>query len=200
MVSDSHTLNEHEGRDEDRGSILQRIEEKLDRLLGSRDDDSHEREWAPLDSPFAYYDPGDPSPRFFGGPRADAPGWDPSLAGPRFDRIDVGSVGSHGVDPVSSFDGAQQTPFTPHSSAREYYLLMRARGQRNAGDGASRYADYRRRKKAELDREYADYCRDRQACFDRDFDAWRQKRSEPTPGVANAAPHDLEGNRKAERH
>ncbi len=156
--------------------ILRRLEEKLDRLLGPREDDWHERAWAPLDSPFVYYGAGDPSPRFFGGPRADAPGWDPSLAGPRFDRIDAGAVGTHGIDPVSSFDGAQTPLFSPHSSAREYYLLRRAGGRANIGDGATGYADYRRRKKAELDREYADYCRDKQERFDRDFDAWRQKR------------------------
>ena len=181
MESDSQTRDQDEGREEDRGGILQRIEEKLDRLLGRREDDWHERGWAPLDSPFAYYSPGDPSPRFFGGPRADAPGWDPSLAGPRFDLIDAGSVGSHAAHPVSSFDTAQQPPFTPHSSAREYYLMMRARAQRAAGNGGTRYDDYRRRRNAELDREYADYCRDRQACFDRDFEAWRQKRAGPAP-------------------
>ena len=89
MDNESRTLNHDNGQEEDRGRILRRIEEKLDRLLGRREDDWHEREWAPLDSPFAYYGAGDPSPRFFGGPRADAPGWDPGLAGPRFDRIDV---------------------------------------------------------------------------------------------------------------
>jgi len=198
METDSRTPDQNErGGEDDRGGLLRRIEEKLDRLLGSREDDWHEREWAPLDSPFAYYEPGHPSPRFFGGPRADATGWDPSLAGPRFDRIDVGSVGTHGVDPVSSFDGAQKPLFTPHSSAREYYLLMRARGQRNAEDGASRYAEYRRRKKAELDREYADYCRDRQACFDRDFDAWRQKRAGSGASVGEPAQHESAGEPEA---
>ena len=197
MDSDSRTLNQGKGREEDRGGILRRIEEKLDRLLGPREEAWHEREWAPLDSPFVYYGSGDPSPRFFGGPRADAPGWDPSLAGPRFDRIDVGSVGTHAVDPVSSYDGAQRPLFTPHSSAREYYLLMRARGQTNAQDGATRYADYRRRKKAELDREYADYCREQQASFDRDFDAWRQKRGEPAPSVNEPARRETAG-KKAE--
>ncbi|HEX3677037.1 MAG TPA: hypothetical protein VHU79_06580 [Sphingomicrobium sp.] len=187
MDSDSRTGGQGNGREEDRGGILRRIEEKLDRLLRRRDDDWHEREWAPLDSPFAYYDAGDPSPRFFGGPRADAPGWDPSIAGPRFDRIDVGAVGTHGVDPVSSFDGARTPLFTAHSSAREYYLLRRARGRAYAGDGATGYADYRRRKKAELDREYADYCRDQQARFDRDFDAWREKRSGPSRSVDKPA-------------
>lgn len=162
METDSRERHQNGGREEDRGGILRRIEEKLDHLLGSRDDDWHEREWAP---------PGDPRPRFFGGP--PAVGWDSSFAGPRFDRIDAGSVGSEGVDPVSSFDPEQGPFFGARSSAREYYLAMRARDQ---SDGrATPYADYRRRRKAELDREYADYCRDRQACFDRDFDAWRQK-------------------------
>jgi hypothetical protein len=179
MDNDNRTVDQSKEQEGDRGGVLRRIEEKLDRLLGSREDDWHEREWAPLDSPVALYGAGDPSPRFFGGPRADAPGWDPSLAGPRFDRIDVGSVGTHGVDPVSSFDEAQRPLFTPHSSAREYYLLMRARERTRAGDGAPGYGDYRRRKKAELDREYADYCRDQQARFDHDFDAWRQKRGPP---------------------
>lgn len=165
MDSGNQRLKQDEGRDEHRGGILRRIEEKLDHLLGSRGDDWHEREWAP---------PGDPRPRLFEGSPAE--GWDSNFAGPRFDRIDVGSVGTHGVDPVSSFDPEQGPFFGARSSAREYYLAMHARGQRAAGDGAAPYADYRRRKKAELDREYADYCRDRQACFDRDFDAWRENR------------------------
>lgn len=176
MDSDSRTVNEGNGQEEDRGGFLRRIEEKLDWLLDRREDDWDERGWAPLDSPSVYYSPGDPSPRLFGGPRADAPGWDPSLAGPRFDRIDAGAVGTHGVDPVSSFDGAQRPLFTPHSSAREYYLLTRVGRRAPAGEGAAGYADYRRRKTAELDHEYADYRRDQQARFDRDFDAWRHKR------------------------
>jgi hypothetical protein len=200
MDSDSRTPKRDEDQEEDRGGILRRIEEKLDRLLSPRGDDWHEREWAALDSPFAEYEPGDPSPRFFGGPRADAPGWDPSLAGPRFDRIDAGGVGTHGVDPVSSFDGGQRPLFTPHSSAREYYLLTRARAQRGAGGGAPGYADYRRRKKAELDREYADYCREQQASFDRDFDAWRQKRGGPAPSANEPARRESAGKQNAEQH
>jgi hypothetical protein len=179
MDSDSHTLDQDEGREEDRSVILRRIEEKLDRLLGSGDDDWHEREWAPPDSPFAPYGPGGPRPSFIA--PADASGWDPSLAGPRSD------------DPVPSFDDAQ--PLAARSSAREYYLLMRARQQQQAAAG---YADYRRRKKAELDFEYADYCRDRQACFDRDFDAWRQKRAEPAPSVDEPARQESAGKQKAQ--
>jgi hypothetical protein len=187
MDNDIRTLDQGKEPEKDRGGILRRIEEKLDRLLGSRGDDWHERGWAPLESPFVHYDAGDPSPRFFGGPRADAPGWDPSIAGPRFDRIDAGAVGTHGVDPVSSFEGARSSLFSPHSSAREYYLLKRARERTHSGDAAPGYADYRRRKKAELDWEYADYCRDQQARFDRDFDAWRQRRVVPPQSVEEPA-------------
>jgi hypothetical protein len=169
---------------ENREGILHRIEEKLNRLLGQRDDDEwHEHPWAPLDSPFVSYSPGDPAPRFFGGPRADALVWDPSLAGPRFDRIDVGSVGTHAVHPISSYDGARTPLFTPHSSAREYYLLMRAGAEQEAEGGTSHYADYRARKMRELDREYAGYRRDQQERFDREFDAWREKRKGPPEPV-----------------
>ena len=127
--------------------------------------------------------PGDPAPRFFGGPRADAPGWDPSFAGPRFDRIDPGSVGTHAVHPVASYSGAQTPLLSPHSSAREYYLLMRARAEEEAEGGTGYYADYRARKMRELDREYAGYRRDQQDRFDREFDAWREKRKGPPKPV-----------------
>ena len=173
--SDSH--------DESREGLLHRIEEKLDRLLGRRDDGWHDRRWAPEDSPFAAYSPGDPSPRLFGGPRADAPGWDPSLAGPRFDRIDLGSVGTHGVHPVASYYGAQTPALSPHSSAREYYLLMRARAEEEGESGTGDYAEYRTRKMRELDGEYAAYRREQQDLFDRDFQAWREKRKGPSHPV-----------------
>jgi hypothetical protein len=167
---------------ENREGILHRIEEKLNHLLGRRNDEWHDRAWAPLDSPFASYSPGDPSPRLFSGPRADAPGWDPSLAGPRFDRIDPGSVGTHAAHPIASYPGAPTPMLSSHSSAREYYLLMREKAEAEERD-AHRYAQYRGRKMREFDREYADYRRDRQDCFDRDFDAWRQNRTGPAKAV-----------------
>ena len=107
MESRSEKPQPNEPRAEDREGLLHRIEEKLNRLLGRRDDEWHDRAWAPIDSPFAVYSPNDPSPRLFGGPRADAPGWDPSLAGPRFDRIDPGSVGTHAAHPTASYPGSQ---------------------------------------------------------------------------------------------
>jgi hypothetical protein len=188
MGSDNHRRGQDERRDERHGGILRRIEEKLDHLLGSGDDDWHEREWAP---------PGDPRPRFFEEPPAEA--WDSSFAAPRFDRVDVGSVGSDAVHPASL--DPEQGPFIgARSSAREYYLAMRARQQKAAGDGANRYADYRRRKRAELDSEYAEYCHDRQACFDRDFEDWRQKRAGRAPSVDEPARQESAAEDEARGH
>jgi hypothetical protein len=169
-------------QDEDRGGILDRIEEKLNHLLGRRDDEWRDRGWAPLDSPFVSYTPGDASPRFFGGPPADAPGWDPSLAGP--------------ASPTS-YSGGQAPLLSRHNSAREYYLLMRARAQEDGGDGAAHYADYRQRKMDEFNREYADYRREQQDRFDRDFEAWRKDRKGPA-GPAEE-PRRNEPNRKSRR-
>ena len=180
MESDERRARSSGSHDERRESLLHRIEEKLNRLLG-QDDDWHYRRWAPEDSPFAGYSPGDPAPRLFGEARADAPAWDPSLAGPRFDRIDVGSVGTHGVDPRSSYDGAQTPAISPHSSAREYYLLMEAEEEAHRGHGD--YAGYRTRTMREFDRDYAAYRREQQDRFDRDFHAWREKRKGPPDPV-----------------
>jgi hypothetical protein len=167
-------------RDDEHHSILQRIEQKLNRLLGHNGDDWREKAWAPEDSPYAFYDPGDPAPRFFGEARADAAGWDPSIAGPRFDRINVGAVGSFGVDPVSSYDGAQHGLIGAQSSAREYYIMQLA--QRGHGQ----YAQWRDRKIRDLDREYGDYSREQQDKFDRDFGAWREQRKAQRGASADA--------------
>ena len=185
MDSRSRMPNQNESRESDNGEILRRIEEKLDRLLGRREDDWHTPEWAPSDAPFAPYGPGGPRPGFIDVPRADA--------GPRF-------VGTHGVDFNASSDDPLASPVAARSSAREYYLLMEARGQRSGGDAAGSYEDYRRRMRAELDREYADYCRDRQACFDRDFGAWRDKRREPAPPLTEPARQETAEKHKAEGH
>lgn len=172
MDSRRRTPNQNEGREGDHGEALRRIEEKLDRLLGPREDDWHTREWAPPDAPFAPYGPGGPRPSFIDVSQAGA--------GPRF-------VGAHSAESDSSSDDPLAAPVAARSSAREYYLMMQGRGHRGGRDDASSYEDYRRRKRAELDREYAEYCRDRQACFDRDFDGWRDKRRGPGSPVEEPA-------------
>lgn len=106
--SDSH--------DEKKDGLLHRIEEKLDQLLGQREDEWQDGLRAPADYRSGSNGPGDLSPSYFGDTRAKAPGWDPSPFGPRFDRIDPGSIGTHGVDPVASCSGAPGPPLARRRS------------------------------------------------------------------------------------
>ena len=99
---------------------------------------------------------------------AIAPGYDPSFAGPRFDRLDVGSTGTHGVHSLSSpFGGAYVTGggITPGggyvSSARTFAEIGR-QGHRDP-----HYAAWRSRQIDALDRDYEEYRRENQARFDR---------------------------------
>jgi hypothetical protein len=131
-----------------------------------------------------YYGPsGDPDSIF------GAPGYDASFPGPRFDRLDAGSTGTHGVHPVSSpYGGAYRgavgiTPTGGYgSSARRYAELGRH------GDHPH-YAAWRSRQIDQLDRDYDEYRREHQARFDQEFDAWRTRRGEQRAALARATEH-----------
>ncbi len=120
-----------------------------------------------------------------------APGYDAGFAGPRFDRVDVGSTGTHGVHPVSSPFGGGRGPMgiTPGggwgSSARLYAELRRGQaGQatpRSADDPD--YAEWRRRQVEQLDRDYDDYRREQQSRFEREFGEWRERRGQQRRAV-----------------
>jgi hypothetical protein len=110
-------------------------------------------------------------------PMFGAPGYDASFAGPRFDRVDVGSVGSHGVHPVSSPFGADYggaAGFGPQvgygSTARRAAELGTLRHR------DPHYAEARRRELERLDRDYEAYHGERQETFEREFGAWRERR------------------------
>lgn len=126
-----------------------------------------------------------------------APGYDAGFGGPRFDRVDVGSTGTHGVHPVSSPFGGGRGPMgiTPGggwgSSARLYAELRRGQG----GEGTPRpahdpdYAEWRRRQVERLDRDYDDYRREQQARFDREFGEWRERRGEQRRALGRVTEH-----------
>ncbi|MDB5698784.1 MAG: hypothetical protein JWN69_1588 [Alphaproteobacteria bacterium] len=178
-------------------SLLERIEEKLNRLLGhlGHDDgdrgdrragrdagerDTDERGFAP-ESLVRGDD--DDEPRLFGGPHIGAPGWDPSFPGPRFDRVDVGSTGTHGAHPISSFYGADYgigaTGSYGGSSARERALLARRQGQQQPPGQQHRdphYSEWRERQIEQFDRDYHDYRSEQQQRFSSGFEEWRGKR------------------------
>jgi len=122
---------------------------------------------------------------FFG-----APGYDAGFGGPRFDRLDVGSTGTHGVHPVSSLYGADYrgavgvTPGGAYgSSARRYAEL----GRYTHHD--PHYAEWRNRQLDQLDRDYDDYRGENQSRFDREFGAWRERRGQQRQAIGRVTEH-----------
>lgn len=118
-----------------------------------------------------------------------APGYDAGFGGPRFDRVDVGSTGTHGVHPVSSPYGADYRGTFGDiggslSSARLY--AEAERGGRGSDPG---YAEWRRRRTEELDRDYDEYCREHQARFDEEFGAWREQRGRQGREIGRVREH-----------
>ena len=120
---------------------------------------------------------------FFG-----APGYDAGFAGPRFDRLDVGSTGTHGVHPVSSPYGADYRGTFGDTGGRGSSARLYAEADRHRGRDPG-YSDWRRRRVAELDRDYDEYCRERQSRFDREFGAWREQRSRQRQEVGRVREH-----------
>lgn len=121
--------------------------------------------------------------------RYGGPGLDSEFAGPRFDRADVGSVGSEAAHPVSSASSPGYGTGMFGSSAREF--AIRQETQRHD----PHYAEWRRRQMAEFDRDYDEYRRENQSRFDREFGLWRQRRGEQRAAVGQVREHmDVVGN------
>lgn len=114
-----------------------------------------------------------------------APGYDGEFEGPRFDRLDPGSVGTHGVHPVSSSSGGMYGASAGgyRSSARRY-AMRRARGGSDP-----HYAEWRQRQIDEIDRDYDDYRREHQAKFENEFGTWRQRRGEQRSAMNRVTEH-----------
>ncbi len=128
---------------------------------------------APAEGYGAAFD-SDPDTRYGGG--YGGPGFD----SPRFDRIDVGSVGTHGADPVSSPSGPGYG-FGPGFGGTPRSRAMRRHDPF--------YAEWRRRQMAELDRDYDDYVHENQSRFDREFGTWRERRGVQRSAVGRVTEH-----------
>ncbi len=145
-----------------------------------------DRDWRrPTDDPYAgsdrYGAAGDFGPETSdSGLRYGGPGFDASFGGPRFDRADVGSTGTHGVHPVSTaFGGMPGGGYGTSSSARDYALAHRD----------PHYEQWRNRQIDELDRDYADYRRENQSRFDREFGSWRERRGQQRQALGKVTEH-----------
>lgn len=126
--------------------------------------------------------------------------------GPRFDRQDVGSTGTHGVHPVSSrFGEAQRDPMGVAggggSSARSRAILQQSeqhggRGriepggqQRSRYEHDPHYHEWRSRQIESLDRDYDEYRRENASRFESEFGAWREKRGQQRQALGRAREH-----------
>ena len=120
-----------------------------------------------------------------------APGYDASFGGPRFDRVDVGSVGSHGVHPVSSVYGGDLSgpmglhPGGGYASSARLHAQIRGTG----GDHDPQYHEWRSRQIEQLDRDYDEYRREHQSRFDREFGEWRERRGRQRQAVGQVTEH-----------
>lgn len=132
-----------------------------------------------------------------------APGFDGGFGGPRFDRQDVGSTGTHGVHPVSSpsgsaYGGGYGASAGGFRSSARLYAAMGQHGQqgRQGGGQSSQqrefdphYSQWRSRQIEQFDRDYADYCRETQSKFDSEFGAWRERRGQQRQAVGRVKEH-----------
>jgi hypothetical protein len=203
--------------DDDHRSLLERIEAKLNRLFGDDDDRSRYQGggyqgsrssgdrggrfesrpgWGDERGGYAMGESEGDDDRILGGPHIDAPGWDPSFPGPRFDRVDVGSTGTHGVHPVSSVYGAGYGIGAMGSAGGGDYARerMMQRGQRGGGGGSSdisdhSYSEWRRRQIEALDNDYDEYRREHQSKFDQEFHGWREKRQGQRSSMSRVTEH-----------
>lgn len=129
------------------------------------------------------------APSYFG-----SPGYDASFAGPRFDRADAGSTGTHGVHPVGSASGGAYRGFgstmgSYRSSARRHVIVEQAENEQPRQARDPHYDEWRRRRIEELDRDYEEYCRDRQSRFHDDFTAFRERRGQQRESLRRVKEH-----------
>lgn len=136
--------------------------------------------------------------------RGYGPGYDPNFGGPRFDRADVGSTGTHGVHPVASAFGANSAYGASGiygaggSRGRDRAILEQARrnergSQQRQGFSSGRhdphYSEWRRRQIEALDRDYDDYRREHQSKFEQEFGGWREKRGQQRSSLSRVTEH-----------
>jgi hypothetical protein len=104
--------------------------------------------------------------------------------GRRFDRIDPGSVGTHGAHPMSSPVGGGAGGY---SSARSAAIL-------SGGLHDPHYSEWRGRQLDEFDRDYEDYRREHQSKFEQEFSAFRSKRQGQRQQLGRVSEHmEVEG-------
>ncbi|MDT9598163.1 DUF2171 domain-containing protein [Sphingosinicella rhizophila] len=113
-------------------------------------------------------------------------------SGRRFDRIDAGSTGTHGVHPMSSpVGGAYGADYG--ASASGYGSSAARYGARSGGRGGGlhdpHYSEWRNRQIDDLDRDYDEYRREHQSKFEQEFGNWRNRRRTQRQSLGQVTEH-----------
>ncbi|HEY5723308.1 MAG TPA: DUF2171 domain-containing protein [Allosphingosinicella sp.] len=103
--------------------------------------------------------------------------------GRRFDRIDPGSVGTHGAHPMSAPVGGG---FGASSSTARMFAASRSGA---GGIHDPHYSEWRSRQIEDLDRDYDEYRREHQSRFEREFGDWRSKRQGQRQALGRVTEH-----------
>lgn len=120
--------------------------------------------------------------------------------GRRFDRVDVGSTGTHAAHPMSTPGGATYggysgygiTPYGGYSGSTSRYAGMPGgvRGGYRGEDARDRqYSEWRSRQIEQLDRDYDEYRHEHQEQFDREFGGWCEKRHGQRQAMSRITEH-----------
>jgi hypothetical protein len=100
--------------------------------------------------------------------------------GRRFDRVDVGSTGTHGAHPMSAplsgGFGNEGAGAYGGGDASRWAAIRDREGARGGDVHDPHYAEWRRRQIEDLDRDYDEYRREHQSKFESEFGSWRSKR------------------------
>lgn len=141
------------------------------------------------------YEPGEPgfgrAAETWGGGGSGFGSAGPGDDGRRFDRVDVGSTGTHGAHPMSapvggSAYGGGYGISAGGSAGSSGYAATRGRGH-DLHD--PHYSEWRNRQIEEIDRDYDEYRREHQSKFEQDFGNWRSKRGEQRQSMRKVTEH-----------
>ncbi len=123
-------------------------------------------------------------PRGYGGP-----GYDSEFAGPRFDRADAGSTGTHGVHPVGSASGSSYRGGSGQGGSGRRWALAHRDEDRGGSDHDPHYSEWRQRQIDRLDRDYDEFRREHHSRFEEEFGAWRERRNLQRKAMDDVSEH-----------
>ena len=131
-------------------------------------------------------------------------GFGGTAGGRRFDRVDVGTTGTHGAHPMASPTGPAYRAGGAGvgSSARSAAIMRQSPGgqsgrfsgepygaQQSMSHQDPHYSEWRNRQIEALDRDYDEYRREHQSKFEQEFGTWRSRRQTQRQSLGKVTEH-----------